>query len=76
MVYCIICGQRIYQKAQYFFNRFYTVKKFGVTPHCFYRDSLTLKLKNKKLKKTYMLLTYLISWTAVEINQVALLISL
>ena len=28
------------------------------------------------MKKTYMLLTYLISWTAVEINEVVLLISL
>ena len=27
------------------FNRFYSMEKFGVTPHCLYRDWLTLKLK-------------------------------
>ena len=32
--------------SQYFFNKFCPVEKCGVTPHCFYRDSLTL---NKKI---------------------------
>ena len=57
MVYCIICGQRIYQKAflnclsqclsflNIFFNRFCPVEKCGVTPHCLHRDLLTLILK-------------------------------
>ena len=52
--YCIICGQRIYQKAlinwfcrylsflNIFFNRFCPLEKSGVTPRWLYRDSLTL----------------------------------
>ena len=59
MVYCIIWGQQIYQKAfldslykylsflNVFFNRFYPVEKCGVTPHCLYRDSLTLTSKTQ-----------------------------
>ena len=33
----------IYLFSICFFNRFCTVEKFGVTPHCLYRDSLTLR---------------------------------
>ena len=32
----------IYIFSIFFFNRFCTVEKFGVTPNCLYRDSLTL----------------------------------
>ena len=32
--------------SQYFFNRFCPVKKFVVTPHFIYRDSLTLIFQN------------------------------
>ena len=56
MVYCIIYGEEIHQKAflnwfyQYlsslniFLNRFCPVEKCGVTPDCLYRDSITLML--------------------------------
>ena len=55
MVYCIICGQNIYQKnylsrCQYLyflnnlFNGFCPLEQCGVIPHCLYRDSLTLTL--------------------------------
>ena len=30
--------------SQYFFNRLCPVEKCGVTPHCLYRDSLTLEI--------------------------------
>ena len=54
-MYCIICGQRIYRKASlnwlcqylslsiFFFNRFCLVEECGVTPHCLYCDSITLR---------------------------------
>ena len=52
-VYCIICGQRVYQKAflnyvnTYLFSNFFSIvfarwKNVGVTPHCLYPDLLTL----------------------------------
>ena len=53
-VYCIICVQRIYQKAflnwlyqnlsfvYIFFNRFCPVWRCWITPHCLNRDSSTL----------------------------------
>ena len=56
MVYCIIYGEGIHQKAflnwfcQYlsslniFLNRFCLVEKSGVTPDGLYRDSITLML--------------------------------
>lgn len=56
MVYCIIYGEGIHQKAflnwfcQYlsslniFLNRFCPVEKSGVTPDGLYRDSITLML--------------------------------
>ena len=34
----------IYLFSIFFFNRLKPVEKCGVTPHCLYRDSLTLKL--------------------------------
>ena len=33
----------IFTFSRYFFNRFCLVEKCGVTPHCLYRDSLTLR---------------------------------
>ena len=59
--YCLIFGQRVYQEVflnwlcQYlsfldtFFNIFYSVEKCGATPHCWYRDSLTLITLKKSL---------------------------
>ena len=59
--YCLIFGQRIYQQVflnwlcQYlsfldiFFYIFYSVEKCWATPHCWYRDSLTLNTLKKSL---------------------------
>ena len=37
-----------------FFNRFSLMEKCGITPHCLYRDSLTLKWKTKNKLQSWI----------------------